>query len=323
MAPYSQNNRDDSHGRTADRPSHIPKRGWKDIVLRVKDDLTRNNVSLMAAGEAFYVFLAIPSVITALVSLYGLISDPADVQKQVQSMQGVMPAEAAKLISDQLTTLTSHSAQTLGLGFIISLLVALWSAQSGTSSIMRALDIAYGEEENRGLFRFYGTAFVLTLATVLFGLAALALIGILPAIIDFLPLGNFGKTLASLARWPILLIMITGVLAMVYRYAPAREEAKWRWVSWGALVATVLWIVGSALFSIYVSHFAHYDKSYGSLGAVVVLMMWLYLSSYAVLLGGQLNAEIEHQTARDSTTGSEQPLGRRGARMADSLGDER
>ncbi len=323
MPSDDQEKWDESHGRTANKPGDIPKQGWKDILYRVKEGHSHNNVSLMAAGEAFYVFLTIPSAATALVALYGLAFNPADVQQQVQSMQGVMPAEVVKLISDQLATLTSQSNQSLGFGFILSVLVALWGAQSATSSMMQALDTIYSEEEKRGLFRFYVTAFVLTLATVLFGLAALVLIAIMPAVINFLPLGDLSKTLASVVRWPILVLLVMAVLAIFYRYAPARREPKWRWVSWGAVVATVLWLVGSALFSFYVGNFAHYDKSYGSLGAVVVLMMWLYLSSYAVLVGGEVNAEIEHQTARDSTIGREQPMGRRGARMADTLGDER
>ncbi len=323
MSPQQQGGPANGHGRTADKPSDIPKRGWKDILLRVKDDLSRDNTSLLAAGAAFYAFLAIPSAITAVVSLYGLIFNSQDVRGQVQAMQGVMPGEAIALISGQLGKLTSHSNETLGLGLIISVLVSLWSTQSGTSSMMKALDIAYGEAEKRGFFRFYSTAFALTVATVLFVLVALALIAVLPAIIGLLPLGEFGKAIAAAVRWPVLICMIMAVLAVIYRYAPSREEPRWRWVSWGAVTATALWILSSALFSIYVSRFAHYDKSYGSLGAVVVLLMWLYLSSYSVLLGAELNAEIEHQTARDSTTGREQPMGQRGARMADTLGKER
>lgn len=322
MTPADRTTTENSHGRRADKPSDIPKRGWVDILLRVKNDMSRNNISLIAAGGAFYAFLAIPSAFTALISLYGLVSDPGDVQRQVQTMQGVMPEEAVKLISDQLARLSSHSNGTLGIGFIVSLLVALWSAQSGTSSIMRALDIVYGETENRSFFKYYSTAFGLTLATILCAMAALILIAVLPAVIDLLPFGDLGKNLASAVRWPVLIALIMAVLAIVYRYAPSREEAKWRWVSWGAVTATALWIIGSALFSLYVARFAHYDKSYGSLGAVVVLLLWLYVSCYTVLLGGELNAEVEHQTARDSTTGREAPMGQRGARMADTLGDE-
>ncbi len=322
MSPQQQDRPNDAHGRGAERPGDIPRPGWKDVLFRVKDDISRNNISLLAAGEAFYAFLAIPSAITAVVSLYGLMSNPEDVQRQVQVLQGVMPTEAINLISGQLHKLVGHSNETLGLGFIISILVALWSAQSGTSSMMKALDIAYEEPEKRGLLRFYATAFALTVATVVFAVAALALIAVLPAALNLLPFGQFGKTFAALVRWPVLLIMVMLVLAVIYRYAPSRRQPRWRWVSWGAVAAAILWIVGSVLFSIYVTHFAHYDRSYGSLGAVVVLLLWLYLSSYSVLLGAELNAEIEHQTARDSTIDGNKPMGQRGARMADTLGKE-
>jgi membrane protein len=314
---------DDGHGRSADRPGEIPARGWWDVLMRVKDDISRNNLSLIAAGAAFYAFLAIPSALTSLVSLYGLVFNPADVQRQIESMQGVLPGESVQLISGQLQNITSGSNSKLGIGLIVSLLIALWSARSGTSSMITALNISYGEAEKRSFVRFQMVALGLTAGVVLFAVVALALIAVLPAIIDLLPFGGFGKTLAAIIRWPILLALLMVCLAAIYRFAPSREEPRWRWVSWGAVVATVLWIIGSALFSLYVGKFASYDKTYGSLGGVVVLLMWLYLSSFIVLLGAQLNAEIEHQTARDSTTGRQQPMGTRGARVADTVGRAR
>jgi membrane protein len=313
---------ENGHGRSADRPSEIPRRGWWDILKRVGSGISEKNLSLAASGAAFYAFLAIPSALTALIAFYGLAFNPADVGGQVAAMQGVMPHEAIGLISTQLKTLTSHSAQTLGISFVISILVALWGAMSGTTSMMSALNMAYGEEEKRSLVRYYLTALALTVATIVFALIALALIAVLPAVIGMLPFGGFGKWVATVVRWPILIVVVLVALAVLYRYAPSRDEPKWRWVSWGAVAATVLWIIGSVLFSLYVGEFATYNKTYGSLGAVVVLMIWLYLSSFSVLLGAELNAEIEHQTARDSTVGPEKPMGQRGARMADTLGPE-
>ena len=312
----------DARGRTAKSPGEIPRRGWWDIVMRTKDDVSRNNLSLIAAGAAFYGFLAIPSAITALVSLYGLMFDPRGVQRQVEAMRGLLPDEAIRLISEQLQTLASHSNSTLGAGLVMSLALALWSARSGISSMITALNIVYGEAEKRGYVRLQLVALGLTVGAVLSVLVALALIAVLPAVLNLAPLGGVGKTIAALIRWPILIALVIVALAAIYRLAPSREEPKWRWVSWGAVTATVLWIVASALFSIYVGRFATYDKSYGSLGAVVVLLMWLYLSAFVVLFGAQLNAEIEHQTARDSTTGSWRPLGRRGALMADTVGPQ-
>jgi membrane protein len=208
-------------------------------------------------------------------------------------------------------------------GLIVSVLIALWSARSGTSTMITVINIAYKEPEKRNFIRLNAISLGLTFGAVVFAAIALALIAILPAIVDLLPFGSFGKTIASIVRWPILIVLVTVVLAAIYRFAPSRDEPNWRWVSWGATIATLLWILGSALFSIYVGKFASYDKSYGSLGAVVVLLMWLYLSAFVVLLGAELNAEIEHQTARDSTTGRPQPMGQRGAKVADSIGKVR
>jgi membrane protein len=313
---------ENGHGRSADRPSGIPRRGWWDILKRVATGISEKNLSLAAAGSAYYAFLAIPSALTALIALYGLAFNPADVEGQVTAMRGVMPQQAIQLISVQLKTLTSHSAQTLGIGLAISLLVALWGALWSTTSMMSALNMAYGEEEKRSFVRYYLTAFALTVAAVVFAVVALALIAVLPAAIGMLPFGGFDKMVATIVRWPLLIMLILFALAFLYRYAPSREEPKWRWVSWGAVAAALLWIAGSALFSVYVADFATYNRTYGSLGAVVVLLVWLYVSSYAVLCGAELNAEIEHQTARDSTTGPEEPMGRRGAYMADTLGRE-
>lgn len=312
----------DARGRTASSPGEIPPRGWWDIVMRTKDDVSRDNLSLIAAGAAFYAFLAIPSAITALVSFYGLMFDPNGVQRQVEALHGLLPDDAIKLLSDQLHNLAAHSNSTLGAGLVMSLALALWSARSGISSMITALNIVYGEVEKRGYLKLQLAALGLTAGAVISALVALALIAVLPAVLSIVLLGGSGKTIAALIRWPILIVLVIVALAAIYRFAPSREEPKWRWVSWGAVAATILWIVASVLFSIYVGRFATYDKSYGSLGAVVVLLMWLYLSAFVVLFGAQLNAEIEHQTARDSTTGSWRPLGQRGALMADTVGPE-
>ncbi len=308
-----------AHGHEADDPSDIPRRGWMQIAKRVGARISRDNLSIIAAGVAFYAFLAIPSALTALVALYGLAFDPQDVQRQIASLNGALPGEAVQLIGQQLQTMTSQPRSTLGIGLIVAVLVAIWGARSAMSTFVTALNVAYAEDEKRGFFRFQATAFALTAVAVVFAVLSIALVAVLPAAIDLLPFGEFGKTVASVIRWPVLLVLITIGLATIYRYAPSRNEPKWRWVSWGAAVATVLWIVGSALFSLYVGQFASYNKTYGSLGAVVVLMMWLYLSAFAVLLGAELNAELEHQTARDTTAGRPKPMGRRGAWAADTV----
>jgi membrane protein len=315
--------RHDPHGRSATRPEEIPKRGWRDILLRVKDAISEKSLGLIAAGAAFYAFIAIPSGIAALISIYGLVADPVQVEKQAETMQGIMPKQAVDIVLEMLNSLLSQPSKALGVGLLVSLALALWSAASATTSIMTALNVAYNEREKRGFIAYYAEAMVMTLGAVLFIIISLALIAVLPAVIDFLPLGDFGKTLAAWLRWPVLVGLFMVALSIAYRYMPSRAKPRWRWVTWGAAVGAILWIAASAGFSFYVSHFSSYDKTYGSLAGVVLLLMWLYVSNYAVLLGAQLDAEIEHQTARDSTTGRPKPLGQRGAKMADTVGEEK
>jgi membrane protein len=312
-----------AHGREATWPGDIPSRGWRDIGMRVLENISHTHMSMIAAGLAFFAFLAIPSALTALVALYGLVFDPSAVGRQIAAMKGVIPGDAINLLSGELTEITSSSGSKLSFALVSSVAIALWSTRSGMSSLMTALNIAYKEQEKRNLIRFHLDALVLTLSGVVFAVLAIALVAILPVAIDLLPLGNYARIAAAIVRWPVLLLLVVASLAAIYRYAPCRRQAKWRWVSSGALIATVLWLGGSALFSIYVSHFASFGKSYGSLGAVVALLMWLYLSSFVVLLGAEINAEVEHQTARDSTTGTPKPMGKRGAIMADTLGKSR
>jgi membrane protein len=314
--------RDGGRGHDADQPHDIPWPGWKQLLIRVKDQLAHDNISIIAAGVAFYAFLAIPSALTALVALYGLAFNPADVAHQLAALNGVMPSEAVQFIGQQLQTVTSKPSSTLGIGFVVALLVAIWGARSGMSTFITALNIAYREEERRGFVRFQAAALGLTALAVVFTVVSIALVAILPAAIDLLPFGSLGKTVASAVRWPVLLAAMMVGLAAIYRYAPSRREAKWRWVSWGAAGATLLWLAGSVLFSVYVGEFASYNQTYGSLGAVVVTMMWLYFSAFAVLLGAELNAEMEHQTARDTTTGPAKPMGRRGAWAADTVAED-
>jgi len=306
-------------GHDAAQPREIPRTGWKAIASRVGSRISADNLSVIAAGVAFYAFLAIPSALTALVVLYGLIADPNGVQHQLTSIGGLMPKDALDLVGRQLKAVTSTSNSTLGISLIVAVIIAIWGARSGMSTLINALNIANAEPEKRGFIRFQLAALGMTAGAILFAVISLLLIAILPAAIGFLPFGDFGKTVATVVRWPVLLVIVVLGLAAIYRYGPCRSEPRWRWVSWGAAVATILWLAGSALFSVYVGEFANYNKSYGSLGAVVALLMWLYLSAFVVLLGAVLNAEMEHQTKRDTTTGSEEPMGRRGAKMADTV----
>jgi membrane protein len=208
----------------------------------------------------------------------------------------------------------------LGVGSIVAVLVALWSASAGMRTLMTALDVAYAEKETRGTVRFYGASVLLTLGAVIGAIVALVTIVAVPAALGFVGLGERLENLVSYARWPLLAgVMLVG-LAIVYRYGPARAKAQWRWVSWGAVIATLLWLAASALFSLYVTQFGDYNKTYGSMGAVVILMTWFLLTAYIFLIGAEINAEMERQTRKDTTEGAGKPLGRRGAHAADTVG---
>jgi membrane protein len=307
-----------SRGRHAAQPSDIPANGWRDILKRVWNNIGEHNVSIMAAGVAFYALLSIFPGLTALISLYALVANPSDVQ-QILSAQRLLPAEAVTLLVDQTNALVQHGTGKLSLGLVISLLFALWSTNYGVSTLMTALNSAYEEREKRSYVVAVATSLALTTGLVLFGILSVLLVAILPAVIDVLPVPPGWRTTIALIRWPVLAGLVMVALAVMYRYAPSRARARWRWVSWGAVIATIAWILVSLGFSLYVELFSSYDKTYGSLGAVVVLLMWLYLTAFVILLGAELDAEMEHQTARDSTTGPEKPLGRRSARKADTV----
>ena len=312
--------RGDGRGRQADRPGKIPARGWRDILLRVKDETSKDNISMIAAGVAFYLMLAIFPMLAATVSIYGLVADPIDVQRNFEAVAGVIPEEARSIMVDQLTAVTSASGGQLGFGVVLSIALTLWSASRGVIAMITALNIAYDEVEERSFIKLNAIALALTLALIVFMIVTLAVVVGLPVVIGYLNLGETVEWAIRLARWPILAVAIILALAVLYRYAPDRDAPRWRWVSWGAVVATAIWLLGSVAFSIYVSNFADYNKTYGAMGAVIILLLWFNLSSFAVLLGAELNAEMEHQTARDTTKGAERPLGQRRAYVADTVG---
>lgn len=307
-------------GRTAEEPHQIPAKGWRDILLRVKDEVSKDHVGVLAAATAFYALLALFPGLAAAVSIYGLIADPHDVERHASMVIGLIPEDARAIITDQLAKITSQPRQSLGFSMIFALLFALWSASAAVQTIMTGLNIVYDEEEKRGFFRFYATALALTLGTIIGTLVALSLVAALPALLKVIGLPKSVETALLLIRWPLLAMFVMFGLAVLYRFGPSREKPRWQWVSWGAAAATFLWLLGSVLFSWYVSSFASYNETYGTLGAVVILLMWFYLSAYAVLVGAELNAEMEHQTARDTTERRGAPLGARGAYVADTVG---
>ena len=314
-------------GRSAARPSDIPKAGWKDILWRTWEEQGKDNISIVAAGVAYYALFAIFPAIAALVSLYGLVFDPAGVEQQVNQLAGLLPPEALNVLRDQARNVASAPQEGLGFGVLFGLALTLWSASRGTNSLITALNIAYGEEERRSFIWLAGLSLLLTLAGLVFVIMTLAMIVAVPAAINFLGLRDtpIGWA-ASLARWPILAVAIVLALAVLYRYGPDRRQPKWRWVTWGSAIATALWIIASVGFSVYVSNFGSYNQTYGSVGAGVVLLLWFNLTSYVILMGAELNAEIEHQTAQDTTEEDgrgPKPMGHRDAYVADTVGKRR
>ncbi len=307
-------------GRGAEWPSAIPAPGWKDILWRTKSEITDDNVSMIAASVAFYALLALFPAIAAVISLWGLVFDPQQIEAQIQQVSALLPGGAGSIVSGQVQQLVQNGGGGLGLAAIIGLLLTFYSASTGMKAVIQGLNIIYDVEEERGFFRFNLVAFALTLAALVIAIVSLALIAVLPAVIAALGLTSTLATVVSLARWPLLALVALVTLAVIYRYAPNRDAPQWRWVSWGAVLAMVVWIVASVGFSLYVSNFGSYNKTYGSLGAVIILLTWMWLSAFIVLAGGELNAEIEHQTERDTTTGDPKPMGRRGAHAADTVG---
>ncbi len=267
----------------------------------------------------FYGLLAVFPAVTALVSLYGLFASPAAISDQLALLSGILPDSAVEILREQIGRLTANSSK-LGLGFIFGLAVALWSANSGVKAIMDALNVVYEEKEKRGFIKLNLVSFGFTLAGIGVLLLALATVVVLPIALNYLGLHNTTDQLLRFARWPLLIVVIILGLAVLYRYGPSRREPRWQWISAGSVFAAVAWLVSSALLSWYLASFAHYDATYGSLGAGVGMMMWMWISSIVILFGAQLNSEIEHQTVRDSTVDGNKPLGTRGAVMADTVG---
>jgi membrane protein len=270
--------------------------GWR-AAARVGTRILEDNLTSLAAASAFYALLSLFPALTALVSIYGLVANPAMVERQVTTLAGILPPEALSLLTTWLQTLVAAPPSRFGIGLLFSLLLAFWAAWSATSMLMTAVNTCYGTAERRAFVRFNRDALVLTAGLALFGLTALSLLAILPAILDLLPLPGTGREAIELVRWPLLIGIVMLALAIVYRYAPHRVARHWQWVSWGAIAATTLWVVGSLAFTAYVSTVGSYDKTYGSLGAAIVLLLWLYWTAFVILVGAEINADVERRGA--------------------------
>ncbi|MHB2208642.1 YihY/virulence factor BrkB family protein [Methylobacterium sp. CM6257] len=306
-------------GRQATRPTEIPAKGWKDIALRTYRDVGENRIMLVSAGVTFFALLAIFPAVAALVSVYGLLADASTINDQLASLQGILPSGALEIVGDQVKRLNENGNATLGFSLVLGIGLSVWSANGGMKHVFDALNLVYNEREKRNFFVLNLVSLGFTAGALLFLILALGAVVVLPIVLDFVGIGKSAWWL-SLLRWPVLLLAVLGGLALLYRYGPSRDAPRWRWATPGSALAAVLWLSASLLFSWYVSNFGSYNKTYGSLGAAIGFMTWIWISTIIVLLGAQVNAEMEHQTAEDTTVGEPQPLGTRGAKMADSVG---
>lgn len=307
-------------GRLARSPQEIPPQGWKDIMLRVKGNIKSDRLSLLSAAMAYFALFSLVPALSSFVLIYAWVSDPQDIANHISSMSGLIPSELEQVLTTTLGSLASTASSSLGIGAIISLLISLWAASKISKSVIEAMNIIYDEEDNRGFFKSAFLALGLTLLGIVLSILALAVIIGIPTVTNILNLPDALETGVTVGSWILLLAIFSFFLSVIYRYGPNRHNAKWRWVSLGSVVAAILWAITSLLFSWYAKEFGNFNKTYGSLASIIVLMTWFYLTSFVILLGGEINAELEHQTKRDSTTGREKPMGQRHASMADTLG---
>jgi membrane protein len=310
---------DVSLGQNARAPGEIPARGWWAVAKRVAREAISDRLPMVASSCAFYAMLALFPAISVLISLYGLFLDPATVEGQLEAVRDVLPGAAFEMVASRVHDLASKGSTVLSWGVVIGTALALWSATFGTKALMNALNSAYEEHESRGLIHYNLLAIGLTLSGIVGVAVALSIIVGVPALLRFTWLGPIADIAVRLVSFLLLVGFVTLGLSVLYRLGPSRREAKWRWISPGSVMAAVLWLTASALFSLYVGRFATYDATYGPLGAVVVVLMWFYISAFVVLLGAELNAELELQTWRDTTTGPDKPMGKRGAYVADHV----
>ena len=311
---------DDSRGRSANNPVELGSAGWRDVIVRTYKEVQEDRLIIVAGGIAFYGLLSIFPGIAALVSIYGLFAHGDTIREHLQQLSFLLPPDAFSIVDDQIRRVVAQGNGELGVKFVLGLLFALWSANSGMKGLIDGLNVAYEEEEKRSFIALNFLSLGMTVAALLSIIVLIAVAAALPAIFNDTIDSRATVVGLSLLRWPAMLGLFVVGLSLLYRFGPSREKAKWRWVSWGAAFAGVAIIAISLSLSWYLSNLADYNKTYGSLGAVIGLLIWMWLCATSILIGAELNAEMEHQTVKDTTTGTPRPMGERGSQMADTLG---
>lgn len=304
-------------GEDAKWPHQIPLRGWIDIGKRVFHEMKVDHVQIVSAGVGFYFFLAIFPTIVAAISIYSLVLEPSQLEEQISRLNLILPEKAFGILSDFLHPVIQQSKKEIGWGLVVSVLISIWSANKGTNALFQGINIAYDELETRNIFKKNLITLLFTLCGLVLGLISLLIVIFFPLLIDKLELNQQIENILTWFRWVLLGFILILTLSVVYRIAPNRRSAQFGWVSWGAVIGTILWLAGSMLFSWYVSNFGSYDDLYGSFAAVAILMLWLFLTAFIVLLGAEINSEMEHQTRHDTTIGEHRPMGERRAYHAD------
>ncbi|NUR11145.1 MAG: YihY/virulence factor BrkB family protein [Bradyrhizobium sp.] len=308
------------HGRRARSPFEIPWKGWKDIFWRTYQRIDEDRLLATAGGVVFFGLLAIFPAVTALVSSYGLFADPKTISANLQTLATMLPEGSFQIVEDQVARVVSHGNTTLGATFLFGLLLAIWSANAGVKAIFDALNVAYEEREKRSFIKLNMVSLAFTVGGIVALLVMVGLVVAFPLALNHLGMAPESKLIVALARWPLMFLVLLVALAILYRFAPSRDAPRWQWLSLGAVIAAILWIAGSALLSWYLSEFANYNATYGSLGAAIGLMMWMWMSAIVIMFGAELNSEIERQTLKDTTEGPPKPLGTRDAVSADTVG---
>lgn len=316
--PISQSSKT-SRDRRATSPLSVTRHGWWGILWRVYGSIQQHHIGMMASSIAFYGLLSLFPAIAALISIWGMYADPIQVQQQLINLDQFIPSEAASIIEHQAEVVTANAGRGLNLTAIGSLLFTLYSASKSVQSFTEGLNIIYGEKEQRHFLVQIILNIVLTLGMIMLAIFMLFSVAILPAVMNFFPFADTLMMSLYYLRWLIMLCIITLGIAVLYRFGPNRSAPRWEWLSMGTLASTLLWILGSLGFSLYVSHFGSYNSTYGSIGAVVVLLMWFWLSAYIILLGASINCELERTTEKDTTTGRSKPMGQRNAYAADTV----
>lgn len=318
--PNEVANTEANRGRLADRPVEITWRGWWDVIWRVQHRLDADNVSIVAGGLALYGLLAVFPSLAAAVAIYGLVSSPEAIAAQIQTFSDMLPPATLQILQNQLQSLVNQRNETLSIGVVIGILVAMWSARKGMVALITVVNVAYNEHDRRSFLRRLLLSFAFTVCGVV-GFVVMVLLGVaVPIVLAFLPLGTATQWVLLIVRWGLLWLIAVFALSALYRFAPHRTHPRWEWVNAGSVIAATLWLLGGVLFAIYVRNFNSFGEAYGAIGGVVVMLMWFYVSAYVVILGAEINSELERQTVNDTTIGPVKPLGERGAFSADTVG---